>query len=181
MTAPLGFIERYGHVPVDIARGARAIGKWWAAECFCEFPDCASREPAEVDHCHAHGWVRGWICTSHNVRLGRLEAVMQMDGIRVDLGSSLWGQYLAACPACTGSPLIRARDRFSPAYYAPVTGPVAPEESRCAHLRARPDVSLCGQVRGRVARRTICRCAAVASVSLTAGRSGCSNWLNSPA
>lgn len=150
MATPAGFIERFGHVPKSLT-----LSKTWgirslAPEHFCELPDCPSRERAVVDHCHAHGWVRAWVCASHNQRLANLDAVMQMSGIRVDLGSSPWAGHRAKCPACSGTPLIRARDRFSPAYYAPVAGPVAAENSVRAHLKAKPSVSLCGRIRGRL-------------------------------
>lgn len=150
MKTPAGFIERFGHVPMSIA-----LSKTWGIrplkpERFCEFPDCPSRTPASVDHCHAHGWIRGWVCASHNVRLGQLDAVMQMPGIRVDLGPSPWADHLAKCPACSRVPPIRARDRFSPAYYDPISGPVALENSSRAHLKVKPSISLCGRSRGRL-------------------------------
>jgi hypothetical protein len=52
------------------------------------------------DHCHRHGWVRGLVCNMCNSRIGQIEAVMAIPGVRVDLGTSPWATFLAGCPDC---------------------------------------------------------------------------------
>jgi hypothetical protein len=38
---------------------------------FCEWPGC-TRKATHLDHCHAMGVFRGWLCNPHNTALGRM-------------------------------------------------------------------------------------------------------------
>ncbi len=51
------------------------------------------------DHCHEHGYVRGMVCVSCNVKLGQLDAARRLPGVTVDRDSPT-GRYLAGCPVC---------------------------------------------------------------------------------
>ena len=53
------------------------------------------------DHCHEHGWTRGVLCNSCNVKLGYLETAMAIKGVRVDLGVTPYAKWIAQCPDCT--------------------------------------------------------------------------------
>lgn len=59
------------------------------------------------DHCHRHGWIRGEVCESCNVRLGRAEGGSLPD-------DPVLRQYLGNCPPCrmalTGTCLLGCTD-----------------------------------------------------------------------
>lgn len=53
------FIELYGLVQYNQGRSLPRSGR-------CEM---CTRRAVGVDHCHKHGWIRGELCASHNIRL----------------------------------------------------------------------------------------------------------------
>jgi hypothetical protein len=114
------FIERFGHVRyIDVLRKPPAWRVAYAKTAACEMGGCgregAYAEVLIFDHCHRHGWVRGMLCNGHNVHLGRIEAVAALDGVIVNLGSSVLGEFVARCPDCAGAGAVAARGPFAPA------------------------------------------------------------------
>jgi hypothetical protein len=101
-----GFVELFGHAQyADI--GSYENSGWRASFIGtgeCELFGCGEHGPALVfDHCHRHGWVRGLLCPSHNVRLGQIDAVRAIEGAVVDLMATPYGRYLPNCFECSGS------------------------------------------------------------------------------
>lgn len=155
------FTERFGHVQYTVAKGRP--DHWRisvVAGSTCEFPGCEVRGGYGVmvfDHCHRHGWVRGMLCSSCNVKVGRVEAVMTLDDVSVDLGTSGYARWLANCPDCPGEPgrRIPPRGPFAvgiptPRARKPIPvnpgAPVARPGARIAHLPATAMATLCGRV-----------------------------------
>ena len=93
----MSFTEHFGNVQY-----ARVIKKpaAWRTRClaryYCEFTGCRGDGAVVFDHCHRHGWIRGVLCKGCNIRLGHLEAVMSIDGVTVDLGSTGYARFLAS-------------------------------------------------------------------------------------
>lgn len=88
---------------VGLVRYAPNLSTAWRSAhdlSVCEMNDCGKGEPLCVDHCHVHGWVRGVLCVSHNVRLGHLESASSTPGIKVDLSGTEFGTYRLNCPEC---------------------------------------------------------------------------------
>ena len=51
------------------------------------------------DHCHEHGFVRGLVCTSCNVKLGQIDAVRRLEDSTIELGDP-WASIVHTCPPC---------------------------------------------------------------------------------
>lgn len=103
----LTFYQRHGRIRhANIAGLTRQTRlRYLASEMpVCEIKNCVvagAHGPVIVfDHCHRHGWVRGLVCTTHNRIIGKVEAVMQIDGVRVDLGETFLADWLTRCPDC---------------------------------------------------------------------------------
>lgn len=101
-------IESLGHVQYTaIMRKPQYWRIQFAIGVICEMDGCTTGGPygeLVFDHCHRHGWVRGMLCNAHNVKVGRLEAVMRIDGIVIDVTGTSYGAFLANCPDCRLSP-----------------------------------------------------------------------------
>lgn len=82
----------------------------YADTALCEIKDCANTgEYGDVfvfDHCHAHGWIRGLVCTSHNVRLGHIDSVRKIPGVQLSLAGTSYRTYLNNCPECATSTVV---------------------------------------------------------------------------
>jgi len=95
------FIGQHGHVLYG--RLASKSQDWrvrYINNARCEFSvDCAGATLV-FDHCHEHGWVRGVLCNSHNVKMGYIDVVSRTEGITVDLGDTPYGQWAMRCPDC---------------------------------------------------------------------------------
>ena len=63
------FIEQHGLVQYSARRLFPRTG-------VCEWCQISPlpRRATEFDHCHKHGWIRGEICSSHNMRLSSIDA-----------------------------------------------------------------------------------------------------------
>lgn len=160
MSTRLSFIERFGHV--QYLQVMRRPAHWRiaaAAKAVCEFTGCdvAGGYYALIfDHCHRHGVVRGVLCTGCNVRVGRIEAVMTIEGVTVDLGTSAYGQWLSRCPDCAGTPRLLPQGPFvplvnfarapKPAVVAMSSTPFSLPRMRTAHLLLNTKGTLCGLV-----------------------------------
>jgi Recombination endonuclease VII len=74
----------------------------WANTSLCAVASCEVTGYGHLvlDHCHDHGWVRGLICASHNIRLGQIDAVLKIPGVRLDLSATPYAALLSACPDC---------------------------------------------------------------------------------
>lgn len=104
----LGFIHHFGHIQYRDIRTRDALWAFVAEMSACEIDPVSDQEQRMVfDHCHRHGWVRGMLCRQHNLQLGHLEAAMKIEGVAVDLGSSVYAHYLALCPECAGADVIQ--------------------------------------------------------------------------
>jgi hypothetical protein len=78
----------------------------WRVSCanasLCAIDGCEVTGHGKLvfDHCHDHGWLRGMICSLHNMRLGQIDAVRRIPGVQVDLSGTPYVALLAACPDC---------------------------------------------------------------------------------
>lgn len=101
------FVEIMG--PTQYRTIMRKPAYWriqYAIDASCEIPGCTEAgQYGELvfDHCHLHGWVRGIVCNSHNVRIGHVEAVMKIDGIVVDISGTPYASFFANCLDCQQS------------------------------------------------------------------------------
>ena len=124
------FIQRFGHIPYRKVQAKPAHWRaTYAATASCELGCGAAGAHGDAlvfDHCHRHGWVRGLVCTPCNTRLGHIEAVMAIPGVRVDLGRTPWGQFLANCPDCTKPHRQAARQHT---HDVPAQGGATPKET----------------------------------------------------
>lgn len=115
---PSVFVRLFGHVPYSYIHRRPLAWKMQISRFGCEIPGCSSARdltdpivracpPPDgmvFDHCHEHRYVRGLLCSGHNVILGRLEAVMKMPGVTITLGElSPFADYVANCAGCTGA------------------------------------------------------------------------------
>lgn len=158
------FAARFGHVRyTDAMRKPADLRIRYARTAACEFPGCGlTGKYAEIlvfDHCHAHGFVRGLLCTTHIARLGQIEAVAAIEGVTVDLGTTAYAKLVARCPGCSGSPVIEARGAFAPPLPEWLARQRAREERAAAIASAGAPVARPG--------------AAAAHVPLDGGRTAC--------
>jgi hypothetical protein len=153
------FTECFGHVQYNQVK--RRPDHWRIgvlAERGCEFSGCGAGIELETlvfDHCHLHGVVRGILCNGCNVRVGRIEAALLLDGVTVDLGTSAYGDWLRNCPGCAGTPPLPGRGPFALTLFhsraakppLAVSGaPVSLPRLRTAHLPSGPRRTLCGRI-----------------------------------
>lgn len=72
-TPEKSFIEQYGLVRYS-QYAARTYREWTRETGLCEMCGGYDRRfRVIVDHCHAHGWIRGFSCNSCNALLGKYE------------------------------------------------------------------------------------------------------------
>jgi hypothetical protein len=86
----------------------------YAIGASCEFPGCTTTGQygkLVFDHCHLHGWIRGLVCTSHNIKIGQVEAVAKIEGIIMDLSGTLYAAFFANCQDCEQSVPLPRDDR----------------------------------------------------------------------
>ncbi len=101
------FVEQYGQIRyVTLAglprqqRTKYITNPEWT---YCEFPECLNQGPYGriiYDHCHRHDIVRGLLCGNHNSLVGKVEAVMNLNNVAVDLRHSPFGLWLRNCFTC---------------------------------------------------------------------------------
>ena len=113
---PRGFVAEFGHIPY--LQVAAKPPRWriaYLARASCELDGCISSPGRLVfDHCHAHGHVRGVLCNWHNIQIGRIEMVMALEGVTVDLGTTAYARHLARCADCAGGTRLSPRGPFGP-------------------------------------------------------------------
>lgn len=153
------FVERFGHV--QYLQVKRRPDHWRASvanNSICEFDGCRAGGGYGAlifDHCHRHGIVRGILCNGCNVRIGRIEALLGLAGVAVDLGVTAFARWLANCPECPESrdriapkePFATLPFRATPEPVRVIPGPpVALARARRAHLLSTGKRTLCGLV-----------------------------------
>lgn len=102
---PPVLLRRLPTEPVQYLAIKRRTMEWRIAiadRSLCAVGDCDVTGHGNLvfDHCHDHGWLRGLICGTHNVRLGQIDAVRRIPGVRLDLSATPYAALLAACPDC---------------------------------------------------------------------------------
>lgn len=83
------FIQRYGLVQYD-----RAVAARFPRVGLCEW--CPPQK-TYFDHCHAHGWIRGEVCPSHNGRMKQIDARLRSEW------EPWMVQHWLRCPDCAAS------------------------------------------------------------------------------
>lgn len=78
------FIEEHG-----VVRYRRSGNPYPHRNC-CDLCQVCRAIRFVFDHCHRHGWIRGELCESCNIRLGRPALLPDDSALR----------YLANCPGC---------------------------------------------------------------------------------
>jgi len=90
------FIDRYGPVQYNRVKLPDRTG-------ICEL--CPPKN-TYFDHCHEHGWIRGELCSSHNIRMARIDA---------DVDQQKWEDWMMRhwyrCPDCA---ITAGRSLFVP-------------------------------------------------------------------
>lgn len=81
------FIERYGLV----GYGGTHLPKLGVCEICLTIPPPATY----LDHCHEHGWIRGEVCHSHNLKMQAIDA-----GTKVHLWEPWMLEHWQKCPDC---------------------------------------------------------------------------------
>lgn len=89
---------RYSEI---VRRGmAWRASTWDLSLCAIDGCEVTGNGRLVFDHCHDHGWLRGVVCFPHNSRLGQIDAVRRIPGVRLDLSATPYAALLAACPGC---------------------------------------------------------------------------------
>jgi hypothetical protein len=66
------FIERHGLVSYRLNRGRTRTRIYPDGQC--EMTDCKTHTaPRVLDHCSLHGWIRGVLCSGHNVMMASID------------------------------------------------------------------------------------------------------------
>lgn len=81
-----------------------------ASLCAVEGCEVTGHGNLVFDHCHDHGWLRGTVCGSHNMRLGQIDAVRRIPGVQLDLSATPYAALLAVCPDCVSFRMVRPYD-----------------------------------------------------------------------
>lgn len=93
-----GFVYLYGHVEYRHVMADKQARADILSRSACEVHAQHSRTDLVFDHCHDHGWVRGVVCHSCNVKLGQVDAARKLAGIAVVPGNTGFGRIIASCP-----------------------------------------------------------------------------------
>ena len=155
-----GFVAEFGHIPyLQVAAKPPRWRTAYLARASCELDGCISSPGRLVfDHCHPHGYVRGVLCNGHNIQVGRIEMVMALEGVTVDLGTTVCARHLARCADCAGDTPLSPRGSFGPKIemirwvrqalqtrkLATSAFPVAHPRRRTAHLTTGNRRTACG-------------------------------------
>lgn len=119
-----GFVEEFGHRQKSEVLHLRGSGER------CELAvlgECrVSRDMLFMDHCHPHGFVRGWLCHAHNANLSYFEHGKYLvygfpSNLSNDQLSAIF-RYLNNCRGCDALGLHQRRE-------------MRREELRCAPVR----------------------------------------------
>lgn len=93
-----GFVALYGHVEYRRVMAKKQERLDLLGRSTCEVDRRHGKSDLVFDHCHEHGWVRGIVCQSCNVKLGQLDAARKLDGIAFVPGNTGFGRIIANCP-----------------------------------------------------------------------------------
>lgn len=130
------FIERIGEMQYNmVMRKEVAWRMGYAADAVCEMTGCTASGPYPqlvFDHCHRHGWVRGMLCNSCNVKVGRIESVMLIEGIVMNVSGTSYASFLANCPDCRDDVL------GVPSTEGTAVGALSEEGEQCPSINSTP-------------------------------------------